>query len=114
MKISQNLKCSVAALLICALCPTRAHAATWTISSAIYSIAQEAENTMVIHLTTNPTTSCTDNNWLAVPETNTGRPTYKTLAPIITAAYLFGRPIKFNLEGCNSSGRPIVIGIISE
>lgn len=115
MKSSNIVSVLLGACLVCGTWSSSAYASYWIGYVNILSLAQETEGTLEIQPSTDPTeaeTGCTDNTWFYVPATNSGAPTYVTLGPLILAAYLYNKPINFNLNGCNSIGRPIVIGIV--
>lgn len=113
MTLGRNVNLLAAMLLVSPAFVGTAHAA-WTGYNTVTNLAEEQENLLEIKLASNPTPICSDQSgWIDVPATATSPlPTYKTLAPLVMAAYLYNKSINLNIVGCDSLNRPIVIGVL--
>ncbi len=101
--------------------PSLARADTWTGYFTISTLQQNTDHTLVVYPNgspTIPTGICQAGvteviGQFYLPYTNAPYPSYNSLAPLITAAYLFGKTVQFNLlSQCTGWGVPIISNVV--
>jgi hypothetical protein len=106
-----------ALLLSCTFDVSSARADNWSGYFTITALVQNTDHTLVVFPSTTtgiPTGICTSEviGQFYLPATNGTYPSYNSLAPILTAAYLFGKTVSVNLiSGCTGWNVPIIAGV---